>query len=199
MHSNGPETRPSLDLAGRLAVGTEFPGLPGPAAGFEAPLEMLAACHDRIRARCATLLRLRAHVAASGVDEAARSAARGVLRYFDQAAPDHHEDEERDLFPALLESMAGSDAVCIRDLIEGLTDDHRKLERLWRIVRAWLAAVERGDTAAHGTAEIDAFVDLNGRHAAREDQELLPMAARLLGAGELDEIGQSMRRRRGIT
>ena len=30
---------------------------------------MLDACHDRIRRQCATLLRLKAHVAAIGVDD----------------------------------------------------------------------------------------------------------------------------------
>jgi len=188
-----------MDEFRSLDVGTEFPGFPGVAAGFEAPLEMLAACHGRIRRQCATLLRLRAHLAASGVDDAARNAARGVIRYFDNAARDHHEDEEQDLFPALLESMAGSDPVCIRQLIDSLQNDHRELERLWGIVRTWLAAVVRGDAAQSAMAEIDSFVELYERHAAREEQELLPMAERLLGTEELDAIGQSMRLRRGIT
>lgn len=188
-----------MKASGGLDVRIESPGLPGMAPGFEAPLEMLAACHERIRTQCSTLLRLRAHVAASGVDEDARSAAHGIMRYFDKAARDHHEDEEQDLFPALLESVAGSDPVCIRALIEGLTNDHRELEHLWSIVRIWLAAVVTGVAASHEMREIDSFVDLYERHAAREEQELLPMAARLLGARELDGIGEAMRRRRGIT
>src|SRR5690348_12754836 len=111
-------------------MGSEFPGFPA-AAGFEAPLEMLAACHGRIRTQCSTLVRLRSHVAAHGADDTARRAAVGVIRYFDRAARDHHDDEEQDLFPALLESMAGSDPVCIRQLIDSLADEHRELERLW--------------------------------------------------------------------
>jgi hypothetical protein len=38
------------------------------------------------------------------------------MRYFDVAARQHHEDEEQDLYPALLESMAGSDAICLRQV-----------------------------------------------------------------------------------
>ncbi|HZI82510.1 MAG TPA: hemerythrin domain-containing protein [Casimicrobiaceae bacterium] len=160
---------------------------------------MLAACHGRIRDRCATLLRLRSHVMARGVDDSARSAARGVIRYFDSGARDHHEDEEQDLFPALLESMAGSDPVCIRELIDSLTDDHRELTRLWRSVRAWLVAIEAGEAAPPDAAEIDSFVDRYERHAVREEDELFPMAERLLGTTELDRLGRSMRLRRGIT
>lgn len=160
---------------------------------------MLAACHGRIRSQCATLLRLRSHVAAQGADAAASQAARNVIRYFDTSARHHHEDEEQDLFPALLESMAGSDPVCIRQLTVALAADHRELERLWGKVRAWLTAVEAGEASPAVAAEIDAFVDLYERHAEREEAELFPMAVRLLGTGELDRIGQAMRLRRGVT
>ncbi len=179
-------------------MGSE-PGFPVAAAGFEAPLEMLAACRHRIRAQCAALVRLRLHVAEKGADAAAASAAHFVIRYFDGAARDHYEDEERDLFPALLEAVAGSDPVCIRALTDSLANDHRELERLWGTVRPWLVAVEAGRAASPEAAEIDTFVSLYDRHAAREEQELLPMAARLLATTELDRIGQSMRLRRGIT
>ena len=47
------------------------------------------------------------------------------MRDFDTSARHHHDDEERDLFPALIESMAGSDAVCLRELTAALTAEHR--------------------------------------------------------------------------
>jgi hypothetical protein len=50
------------------------------------------------------------------------------MRYFDTAARHHHEDEELDLFPALLECVAGPDAVCLRQLTAALCSDHRLLE-----------------------------------------------------------------------
>ena len=179
-------------------MGSDISGLPTVAAGFEAPLERLAACHGRMRNQCATLLRLRSHVAAVGADPAASTAARGVMRYFDTAARDHYEDEEQDLFPAMLESMAGSDPVCIRELIDSLKNDHRELERLWGKVRAWLLEVEAGKAVPPEIHEVDLFVDLHETHATREERELLPMAERLLSTKDLDEIGRAMRERRGI-
>jgi hemerythrin-like domain-containing protein len=174
-------------------------GFPTPAPGFEAPLEMLVACHGRIRKHCSTLLRLRSHVATHGADAEARNAARGIILYFDGAARHHHEDEEEDPFPALLESMAGSDPVCIRQLIDSLTRDHRELARCWGTVTAWIVAVEAGDAAPPEPDEIDSFGDLYEQHARREEHELFPMAARLLGTIELERMGRSMRLRRGIT
>jgi len=57
-----------------------FPGHSAPAAGFEVPLEMLAACHQRVQSQCATLLRLVPHMAAHGADRQAQEAATAVMR-----------------------------------------------------------------------------------------------------------------------
>jgi hemerythrin-like domain-containing protein len=175
-----------------------IPGHAAPAHGFEAPLEMLSACHHRVERQCATLRRLVAHLRGRDPDEDARAAAAAVMRYFDTAASDHHADEETDLFPALVESMAGSDAVCIRQLIEALTLDHRALESHWQRLRVMLQSIAAGDSMRLDPADVEPFIRLYERHIAREEAELLPMASRLLGDEALNEIGKAMRERRGI-
>ena len=45
---------------------------------------------------------------------------------------------------ALLESMAGSDAVCLRELTASLCNDHRQLEQRWAVLRRWLLQVAQG-------------------------------------------------------
>lgn len=189
---------------------SSLPGASLPAAGFEVPLEMLAACHGRIEAQLATLRRLLAHLPQHGADRAAREAAAAVMRYFDLAAPLHHADEEDDLFPALLESMAGSDAVCLRAITSGLAADHRALEQAWAGLRQRLAQLQAGDAGAlmdggvnandgdRGAHAALAFIDAYEAHLAREDRELLPLAARLLSDTELDRIGLAMRQRRQL-
>ena len=79
-----------------------LPGHRAPGAGYEAPFEMLDACHERVERMLRLLHKLRAHLQASGWDAQATEAARDVLRYFNEAAPRHHEDEERHVFPAVL-------------------------------------------------------------------------------------------------
>lgn len=176
---------------------TQFPGHSAPAAGFEVPLEMLAACHLRVERQCATLRRLVPHLVAHGADPDARSAAASLMRYFDTSARDHHADEEVDLFPALIESVAGSDAVCLREMIAALTAEHRELERHWCAVRIGLDQVAAGNPLALASDDVQAFVSLYERHIAREEAELLPMAKRLLSDADLDHIGLAMRERRG--
>lgn len=176
----------------------EFPGFSAPGAGFEAPLEMLEACHRRVERQCATLRRLVPHLARHGADAQAQAAAAAVFSYFDRAAVDHHTDEETDLFPALLETMAGADPVCLREMTSALVADHRELERRWRSLRRALVEVAAGNAAALDEATVEAFAGLYARHIETEEKELIPMAARLLGDAELERIGRAMCERRGV-
>ena len=173
-------------------------GQAAPSGSFEVPLEMLSACHHRVEQQCATLRRLVAHLDTNGVDADARVAAAAVLRYFDTAAKDHHADEEIDLFPALIESMAGSDAVCIRELIDALTIDHRALEAHWQRLRPSLQEIAAGASLPLTAAEVEPLIALYEQHMAREESELLPMAQRLLSDEALEQVGKAMRERRGI-
>lgn len=175
-----------------------LPGLAAPGVGFEVPLEMLSACHGRLQAQCETLQRLERHLDTHGADRAAAEAARAVMRYFDTAAQLHHEDEEQDLFPALLAAMAGSDTVCLREMTEALCADHRRLQACWRRLRPALQAVAERSRHSLADADVPAFIADHRAHLEREESELLPMAARLIDAVTLDRIGLAMRARRGL-
>ncbi len=177
---------------------SQFPGHSAPSAGFEVPLEMLAACHHRVESQCTTLQRLVAHLATHDADDAARVAAAAVLRYFDSAALDHHADEEVDLFPALIASISGSDATCMRVLIESLIEDHRALESHWAILKPRLVKIVAGQAQPLLANDVLPLVELYEQHIAREEAELLPMAARVLSDSALESIGRAMRERRGI-
>lgn len=188
----------AFDSHSSMPADLNFPGFAAPAASFEAPLEMLAACHGRIEQQLATLRRLVPHVAEHGADGEAQSAAAAVLRYFDTAAPAHHADEEEDLFPALIESMAGSDAVCIHDLTERLGAEHHELEVAWDGLRGTLTGIAAGSVNRLDAQAVEAFAARYENHLAAENQELLPMAARLIDDAALEQIGRAMRARRGI-
>lgn len=164
---------------------------------FDAPVEMLQACHDRIEGQCDTLLRLIPHLAAHGADSQAREAAAAVLRYFDTAGENHHQDEEVDLFPALRE-CAGARRPEVEDLLAVLLADHVRMRHAWtQQVRPQLEAVMRGE-AALTTASTQAFVALYQQHIARENSELLPLARDLLGPDVQAELGRHMAARRQV-
>jgi hemerythrin-like domain-containing protein len=175
-----------------------FPGFDAPAAGFEAPLEMLSACHGRVERQCQTLLRLVPHLAEKGPDQAAREAAQNVMRYFDTSARHHHADEEEDLFPALLDAAPQADLPPLRALLATLGTQHRELEQAWSELRWKLEGVWFGTMRELDAAEVRRMVERYRSHIAREEAELLPLAARILAATQLDGIGRAMRARRGI-
>src|SRR5690606_39968754 len=93
-----------------------------------------------------------------------------------------HDTLEQRLFPALIESMAGSDAVCLKGMTVGLARDRANLDRRWR--QAVLPAL--GDNPA-GPA-LAAWASDYLAWLARADEELLPMAARLLDVASLEEL-----------
>jgi hemerythrin-like domain-containing protein len=164
-----------------------------PAAGFEQPFEMLAACHERVERSLALLDRLAEHLTTHAADDNARSAARDVLRYFDLAAPQHHEDEQRHVLPLL--RAQGQAALADR-----LQADHARLAQAWLPVRAALQAVVRGDAAA-ALAQRPAwraFAALHREHAALEEREAFPAARGATGAAAERAMGQEMAQRRGV-
>lgn len=173
-------------------------GQAAPAAGFEVPLEMLAACHLRAQTQCETLQRLLPHLSTHGADRSAREAAQAVTRYFDTAARHHHDDEEQDLFPALLAATTGAAAASVQVLIASLCADHRLLEASWQALRQALEPIRQGSGSALAPDLVSDFVQLYTRHIAREEDALLPLAARCLDTVTLDRVGLAMRRRRGV-
>lgn len=164
----------------------------------DTPLEMLVACHGRVRKFTDTLVRLADHLAAHGADEQARQAATSILRYFEQAAPRHHADEEDDLFPALLAAAnERSDCTGLRDTIAALTREHKELDAEWQSVRQQLQAVVDGQTAdLHAGDLARRFAQRYQQHAGREESEVYPWAATLLSAADMARIADAMTQRR---
>lgn len=169
--------------------------LPTPGAGFDQPFEMLTACHERVQRTLSLLQRLQAHLAGAGADAQARQAACDVMRYFDIAAPAHHEDEERHVFPALL----AADPARHGALVARLQDDHRRMAALWPAVRQGLEAVAEGRWTG---AEADRWADfaaLYAGHIPAEEEAAYPAARALLDPQAEDAMGAEMARRRGLT
>jgi len=150
------------------------------------PLDRLSAWH-RLGERQFDVLRWLAGTAASP-PEAVRNTAQGVLRYFDLSVTVHHRDEEDDLHPALVEAMAGSDPVCLREMAEAAAVAHRAIEAAWRALRPAIVALSRGEPAAVDAASVEALVAGCEHSFAHEDRELLPTALRLLDDAALAQL-----------
>jgi hemerythrin-like domain-containing protein len=175
-----------------------------PAAGFDQPFDMLSACHERVERSLQLLSRLVAHLAEAGDTprdrEMAASAAHDVLRYFDLAAPAHHEDEERHVFP--LVRAIGDEGLA--DTVDRLHADHQAMTSAWQRLRAPLEEVaqqgQSRDLPALETAA-SAFSGLYDEHMALEDSVIFPAArasAEAAGAAAVEAMGSEMAARRGV-
>lgn len=165
-----------------------------PSAGFDQPFEMLAACHERVERMLNLLEKLAAHLPEHGCDTQAVGAARDVMRYFDVAAPAHHEDEERHVLPALRE--AGDDAFAAQ-----LEQEHREMQRRWQELRRNLLDVVNGTWVGRSAADFapwHRFAELYRGHAAAEDAHAFPTARGALGAEQQRAMGEEMASRRGV-
>ncbi len=185
--------------ASHLANSRVLPGFSTPAVGFEAPFDMLEACHERVADRLALLKRLPIHLQANGCDSQARQAAADVLRYFDLAAPLHHQDEEIHVFPHLL---ASADRILVKAVM-GLHLQHRVMEETWGRLRQALLAVATCENSAAEPCRVLAasavlgFTVLYDDHIRLEEAVIYPAARRAMGTRQTQTMSADMMLRRG--
>lgn len=166
-----------------------------PAVGFDEPFEMLGACHERVERMLVLLERLAAHLPRHGADAQARDAARDVMRYFDQAAPHHHEDEERHVFPVLRASGRAD----LEALAERLHAEHERMAPAWAALRATLSEIANGRWPAGAALDAVApFAVLYRGHIEAEERQAYPAAAECVREDARCAMGREMATRRGL-
>lgn len=183
-----------------MNVSRNFPGFATPAAGFEAPFEMLEACHERVQRMLGLLRKLADYLSEHPRDAQAKQAAQDVMRYFDLAAPLHHQDEEMHVFPAI--ERQGDAALCA--VVARLRQDHQAMEVTWQAVRGVLQSVV--DSAPTQQQAFDAealqslarFLALYQDHMASENELVFPAAQQQLTGEELKNMSQDMMTRRSV-
>lgn len=168
------------------------------APDFTDPLALLGACHRRIEAQCAVLLRLPGHLREHGADEQARRAASRVIRYFESAGRDHHHDEEEDLFPMLHRRAAQGAEHAVADTLRELGAEHRAMERAWCELEPGLRKIRDGVEPETKELPIKPFTYLYRRHIQVEDECILRFARQVLDGEEVAALGHAMARRRGV-
>jgi hemerythrin-like domain-containing protein len=146
------------------------------------PLDRLDHTHQQMVDMLAQLVQLVTHLEAEGVDEAARSTAKAICRFFSDAARKHHADEETLVFPALIQQ--GNPALLSHVL--RLQQDHGWLEEDWLELSPQLQAVAEGYSwyDLDGLRQAAAvFTALYQEHIALEESLIYPEARRLMAAG----------------
>lgn len=169
------------------------------APDFSEPVAVLKHCHDRIRKQLQTLQKLLAHLPQHGADRDAQHAAAAVLKYFNNAAHLHHDDEEHNLIPMLQATARGADAALLDQLVPAILAEHRTMDSGWAALAAQLEQIAAGTSAALSADLVQRFCDAYAAHMTVEENNIAPMAKRLFSPEQMAQLGSAMQQRRGIT
>jgi iron-sulfur cluster repair protein YtfE (RIC family) len=164
-------------------------------AGFDDAFEVLDACHRKILLALDKLSALVGRLETVGTDAQARSMASEVLMFFSTTVRQHHEDEERHVFPRL---ATDSDAETVQAVLR-LQQDHDWLEEDWMALSPHLAAIAAGqswweiESLRDGAAVFGALLR---DHIALEESLIYPQARQRLQGAQRRDMGREMAARR---
>lgn len=157
--------------------------------------DVLDACHRQTLFTLGKLAALITRLKSRGPDAEARAMAAEIVHFFSTMARQHHEDEERHVFPKL---MASGDPEIVQAVLR-LRQDHGWLHEDWMELSPQLDAVAAGQSwydidAMHAGAEV--FIALSHDHIALEESCIYPQARARLHTSERREMGREMAARR---
>ena len=172
-----------------------------PSPTFLQPLELLSDCHRRVEMFLRALIRVAEEGGGRNLTAQQREAFETALRYFREAAPKHTADEEESLFPRMREA-AGEEVKIALQKIAALEADHETAhvdhDIVEKLGQEWLKQnqldAEQIATMLNSLRRLHAIYE---RHIAIEDNEIFPLAGKVLSAETLREVGREMADRRG--
>jgi len=171
------------------------------AASFSNPLALLSDCHRRIEMFLRALIAVADQSRDGSLNAEQREALEKALVYFREAAPKHTADEEESLFPRM-RRVGGDEVRAALAQVDALEREHRIADELHRRIdrlgQKWLAS---GALAADELTQVrTALAELKNiydRHIAIEDEQVFPLAKKILAAEEQKKVGEEMASRRG--
>jgi hemerythrin-like domain-containing protein len=169
-----------------------------PAAPDNAPIQGFANCHVGIVSQLEQLARLPALLEPA---RQAREIAADTLAFFRDVVHEHHAEEERELFPAVLASaVKGEERDRVQQIVDRLTLEHRQVEAAWSALERDLKRVAKGDDADLDAAAVAALVRDYLGHARYEEGVFLPLSQEILGrnGNHMAALGVSLHLRHAV-
>jgi iron-sulfur cluster repair protein YtfE (RIC family) len=181
---------------GAAPEGPSAPGVSGfqdPATDFSDGLKLLLAYHERFLGEGQRLMAFAATLAQQGLDEAGAAEALRLAEWYENAMPLHHRDEERALFPRIVNR-----SFLIDGMIERLALDHDEIEAAWGELAPLLRHPEEIANPKRLSQVAHPFEKLLREHIVRENEDFFPQLKTLLSVDQLRHIAQAMACLRGL-
>lgn len=164
----------------------------------QSPIEDFSQCHAGILNHLQALGTLPALLEPAA---RARQIAHDTVGFFRDAVYEHHAEEEKELFPAVLASATkGEERDRVQALVHTLTAEHRKVEAAWAKLEPKLKALAKGQDSDVDGADIQALVQTYQAHARFEEEVFLPLSQTILGrnSNHLAALGVSLHMRHAM-
>jgi hypothetical protein len=161
----------------------------------DAPLLSFSNCHAGILSHLKSFAELPALLEPA---TRARKIAEETLKFFREAVFEHHSEEERELFPAVLTSaVKGEERDRIKIMIDQLTAEHRVIEAAWHKLEPELKKVAKGHASELNLPGVAHLVGSYQAHATFEETQFLPLAHTILGrnSNHMAALGLSLHMR----
>ena len=169
------------------------------AIAADGPLQDFSTCHAGFVALLERSLGLPEMVATSA---RARSCAADLLKMFRDQVLAHHEDEERDLFPAVLRvAQPGAESDRAQAMVAQLVREHHEIAALWKQLEPTVQAVANGYLPGLDAALLQELVQRFNEHVRVEEEEFLPFAQQVLArqGADMAMLGLALHRRHEAT
>ncbi len=154
------------------------PDAPNPTVAGD-PLQQFSYCHDGILNHLRVMAELPELARAAAQ---ARRVADHTVKFFHDVIYEHHAQEEKELFPAVLGSARpGDEQQQVQQIVDRLTREHREVEAEWVRHEPALRNLARGRAAELDGDALDALVRRYEAHASYEEREFLPLSETILG------------------
>lgn len=130
--------------------------------------------------------------------ERARKIAAETLGFFRDAVYEHHAEEEKELFPAVLHSaVKGEERDRVQVMVDQLTAEHRTVEAAWSRLEPELKKVAKGHSSELNVAGVQHLVESYLAHARFEEDHFLPLAHTILArnGNHMEALGLSLHMR----
>ncbi len=166
-----------------------------PAVDTDEPLSNFSQCHAGILRNLGEFGELPALLAPA---QRARRVAEHFLAFFRPVAFEHHQEEERELFPAVLASSTpGAERERVQQMVDALTREHRDIEKQWNALEPQLKKFARGQSVDLDAQSIASLVAQYKEHARFEETEFLPLSEQILGrnSNHMAALGLSLHMR----
>jgi hemerythrin-like domain-containing protein len=170
----------------------------GAAPAADAPITSFSKCHEGILTRLEALGGLPALLDSAA---RAREVAAETVRFFRGVVYEHHQEEERELFPAVLASaQAGEERQRVQAIVDRLTREHRQVEAAFVHLEPGFKDAAKGHATTLDADEVAALVTRYEAHARYEELEFLPLSQQILGrnSDHMAALGLSLHLRHSV-